>query len=140
MEWKATAGENDYPADKRPVDSVFFLFAFGDKQHYDSAERGKADTGIEPDIEVIAGLGIAGLNGELLDLELPVEVTDSVLEVVIHLYGDVEGHIELDLGAGIEGAEADPVFKGRLLVGGRVKEDGVAVLLDGEVHLLEEFD
>ena len=140
MEWKATAGENDYPADKRPVDSVFFLFAFCDQQHDDSAECDKAGAGIEPDIEIVTGLGITGLNGELLDLELPVEVADGVLELVTHLERNAQRYIELDIGAGIEGAEADPVFEGRFLVGGSVKENGLAILLDGEVHLLEEFD
>ena len=119
--------------------SVFFLFASCDYQNYDAAECDETDAGIEPDVEVIAGLRGGGFDGELLNLELPIEVADGLLKLVAHLERNAQSNIELDIGTGLESAEADPVLEGRLLIGRCVKEHGLAILPDSEIHLLEEF-
>lgn len=107
-----------------------------DHKHCDRAESRQRD--IKDHIGVIAclgRLGVVGLDGELFDLKLPVEIADGFLEVVAELDRDIESDVQIDICARVEGAKVDPIGELSGLIGGCLEEVGVAVLRNRQLKL-----
>lgn len=82
-------------------------------------------------------LGIVRRNRQLLNLELPIQVTDRILKIR-QCGRNVQGHIQVDHAAGVNGSQIYPIRQLRRLVGRRLKQIGLTVLANPQTQLGQE--